>query len=66
MHMHYGAEEMFFVLSGPPVFRNQHGKETLAPGDFVFFPEGRTGDSLGLEASRSSRVAASRRVPSLP
>jgi len=25
MHMHFGAEEMFFVLSGRPVFRNQHG-----------------------------------------
>src|SRR5215472_556269 len=24
MHMHYGAEEMFFVLDGRPVFRNQH------------------------------------------
>ena len=22
VHMHYGAEEMFFVLSGRPVFRN--------------------------------------------
>jgi Cupin domain len=33
MHMHYGAEEMFFVLSGSPVLRNQHGTETLAPGD---------------------------------
>ena len=31
IHMHYGAEEMFFVLSGRPAFRNQHGKETLAP-----------------------------------
>ena len=43
MHMHYGAEEMFFVLSGRPVFRNQHGEEQLAPGDFVFCPEGRPG-----------------------
>lgn len=43
LHMHYGAEEMFFVLSGRPVFRNQHRKETLAPGDFVFCPEGRAG-----------------------
>jgi uncharacterized cupin superfamily protein len=41
--MHYGAEEMFFVLSGRPVFRNQHDKEALAPGDFVFCPEGRAG-----------------------
>jgi uncharacterized cupin superfamily protein len=43
IHMHYGAEEMFFVLSGRPVLRNQDGKETLAPGDFVFCPEGRAG-----------------------
>src|SRR4051794_24211376 len=35
MHMHYGAEEIFFVLSGRPVLRNQHGTEMLAPGDFV-------------------------------
>jgi uncharacterized cupin superfamily protein len=43
LHMHFGAEEMFFVLSGRPVFRNQHGAEELAPGDFVFCPEGRAG-----------------------
>jgi uncharacterized cupin superfamily protein len=34
---------MFFVLSGRPVFRNQHGEEEMAPGDFVFCPEGRAG-----------------------
>ena len=43
LHMHFGAEEMFFVLSGRPVFRNQHAEERLAPGDFVFCPEGRAG-----------------------
>jgi len=43
LHMHFGGEEMFFVLSGRPVFRNQHGEEQLAPGDFVFCPEGRAG-----------------------
>ena len=43
MHMHFGAEEMFFVLSGRPVFRNQHGEEEMAPGDFVSCPEGRAG-----------------------
>jgi uncharacterized cupin superfamily protein len=43
MHMHFGAEEMFFVLSGRPVFRNQHGEEEMTPGDFVFCPEGRAG-----------------------
>ena len=42
-HMHFGAEEMFFVLGGRPLFRNQHGEEALAPGDVVFCPEGRAG-----------------------
>ena len=42
-HMHFGAEEMFFVLSGRPVLRNRYGEEALAPGDFVFCPEGRAG-----------------------
>jgi len=36
LHMHFGAEEMFFVLSGRPVFHNRHGEEGLSPGDFVF------------------------------
>ena len=43
MHMHFGAEEMFFVLEGRPLFRNQQGEEALAPGDVVFCPEGRAG-----------------------
>jgi uncharacterized cupin superfamily protein len=43
MHMHFGGEEMFFVLSGRPFFRTQNGEEELAPGDFVFCPEGRAG-----------------------
>jgi uncharacterized cupin superfamily protein len=43
MHMHFGAEEIFFVLSGRPMFRNRHGEESLAPGDFVSCPEGRAG-----------------------
>lgn len=43
LHMHFGAEEMFFVLSGRPAFRNREGREELAPGDVVFCPEGRAG-----------------------
>jgi len=43
MHMHFGAEEMFFVLEGRPLLRGQQGEETLAPGDVVFCPEGRAG-----------------------
>ena len=43
VHMHFGAEEMFFVLSGRPLLRTRTGKEQLASGDFVFCPEGRAG-----------------------
>lgn len=43
IHMHFGAEEMFFVLSGRPLLRGRDGTETLAPGDVVFCPEGRAG-----------------------
>ena len=59
MHMHFGAEEMFFVLSGRPVFRNQHGEEQLAPGDFVFCPEGRAGlHAFGNPAGESAQILA--------
>ena len=43
MHMHYGVEEMFFVLSGTPTVRTPEGAEALAPGDVVYFPEGQGG-----------------------
>jgi uncharacterized cupin superfamily protein len=43
LHMHYGVEEMFFVLAGTPTVRTPEGEETLAPGDVVYFPEGRDG-----------------------
>jgi uncharacterized cupin superfamily protein len=43
MHMHYGLEEMFFVLSGTPTVRTPEGEEQLTPGDVVYFPEGREG-----------------------
>jgi uncharacterized cupin superfamily protein len=43
IHMHFGCEEMFFVLKGNPVLRTQQGEEALVAGDFVFCPEGRAG-----------------------
>ena len=43
LHMHYGVEEMFFVVSGTPTVRTPDGEETLSPGDVVYFPEGRAG-----------------------
>jgi uncharacterized cupin superfamily protein len=43
LHMHYGLEEMFFVLSGTPTVRLSEGEEQLSPGDVVYFPEGPDG-----------------------
>jgi uncharacterized cupin superfamily protein len=43
LHMHYGVEEMFFVLAGTPAVRTPEGEQTLMPGDVVYFPEGRDG-----------------------
>jgi uncharacterized cupin superfamily protein len=43
LHMHYGVEEMFFVLAGTPSVRRPEGEEALRPGDVVYFPEGRDG-----------------------
>jgi uncharacterized cupin superfamily protein len=43
MHMHYGVEEMFFILSGTLTVRTPEGEEELSPGDVVYFPEGRDG-----------------------
>jgi uncharacterized cupin superfamily protein len=41
--MHYGVEEMFFVLAGRPTVRSPEGEEQLSPGDVVYFPEGPEG-----------------------
>ena len=41
--MHYGVEEMFFVLAGAPTVRTPEGEEELSPGDVVYFPEGPDG-----------------------
>ena len=43
LHMHYGAEELFFVVSGTPTLRTAKTEEVLSPGDFVFCPDGRRG-----------------------
>ncbi len=43
LHMHYGAEEIFFILSGEPALRNGNTEEQLSPGDVVYCPEGRDG-----------------------
>ena len=43
LHMHYGGEEMFFILSGTPTVRTPKGEEQLSPGDVVYFAEGPDG-----------------------
>ena len=43
LHMHYGCEEMFFILSGTPTLRTAKGEEQLSPGDVATSPRGRTG-----------------------
>jgi uncharacterized cupin superfamily protein len=43
LHMHYGVEEMFFVLAGTPTVRTPEGEERLAAGEVVYFPEGTAG-----------------------
>ena len=40
MHMHYGVEEMFFVLSGTLTVRTPEGEEELSPGDDRLLPGG--------------------------
>ena len=41
--MHYGVEEMFFVLAGTPTVRTPEGEEQLSAGDVVYFREGQDG-----------------------
>lgn len=43
LHMHYGCEEMFFVVSGAPTLRNGTTEELLSPGDVVYCPQGKAG-----------------------
>jgi len=57
--MHFGAEEMFFVLSGRPTLRTGNGEEVLATGDFVFCREGRAGlHNFGNAGDEPARVLA--------
>ena len=59
LHMHYGVEEMFFVLSGTPTVRTPEGEERLSPGDVVYFPEGPDGLHDFSRTRRASRPACS-------
>ena len=63
MHMHYGVEEMFFILSGTLTVRTPHqGEEELTRGDVVYFPEGRDGlHTFSNPMDEPVRMPASRR-----
>lgn len=66
LHMHYGIEEMFFVLSGTPIFCNGETEEQLASGDVVRCPEGREGlHTFKNPTGQPARILAvsSRRFP---
>jgi uncharacterized cupin superfamily protein len=66
LHMHYGIEEMFFVLSGTPILHNSHTEEQLAPGDVVHCSEGLDGlHTFTNPTSQPARILAvsSRRFP---
>ena len=61
--MHYGVEEMFFVLS-VPTRAHSGGEEQLSPGDVVYFPEGPDGLHRLLEPRPTSRLGCSPSRPS--
>jgi len=59
LHMHYGVEEMFFVLSGTPTVRTPDGEEELATGDVIYFPEGPEGlHTFSNSSSEPARILA--------
>ncbi len=43
LHMHYGCEEMFFVLGGRPTLRTPEGERELEEGEAVHFGLGADG-----------------------
>jgi uncharacterized cupin superfamily protein len=62
LHMHYGAEEMFSVLSGTPTLRNGQSEEQLVPGDVVHCPEGVEGlHTFTNPTNEPARILALRR-----
>jgi uncharacterized cupin superfamily protein len=69
LHMHYGVEEMFFVLTGRPAVRTPEGTETLAPGEVIYFPEGPAGlhDDISNPTDEPARLLgiSTKRFPDL-
>jgi uncharacterized cupin superfamily protein len=68
LHMHYGIEEIFFVLSGTPTLRTGAGEERLGPGSVVYCAEGRDGlHTFSNPTEEPARILAvsARRSPDL-
>ncbi|MBT3320256.1 MAG: cupin domain-containing protein [Clostridia bacterium] len=42
-HFHYGAEELFVILSGSAILRTPEGFQEVSQGDVIFFETGATG-----------------------
>lgn len=56
-HYEIGNEECLLVLTGTPTLRHPHGRDVLAVGDIVMFPEGEDGaHQLINESSEVVRV----------
>jgi uncharacterized cupin superfamily protein len=65
-HYEVGNEECLLVLAGTPTLRHPGGRDVLAVGDMVMFPEGADGaHQLINESSEVARVLilSTRRVP---
>ena len=59
LHMHYGSEEMFFVVSGQPRLRTRETEEQLSPGDVVYCREGIEGlHTFSNPADEPARILA--------
>ncbi len=56
-HYEIGNEECLLVLAGTPTLRHPEGRDVLAPGDMVLFPEGADGAHQVInEATEVTRV----------
>ena len=65
-HYEVGNEECLLVLAGTPTLRHPQGRDVLALGDMVFFPEGLDGAHQLINESRGVArvlILSTMRVP---
>ena len=65
LHMHYGSEEMFFVVSGTPTLRTGEGEERSRPATSSTAPRARRGSTRSRTRVRNRRGSSPSR-PVLP